>query len=320
MSHTGPVKRTTQILGRLDDGRILHKFRQSTLESLDVCLEKGRRILTDEMPRYETAPLSRGTAIHAGAEVFCRDLQMGYEPDYDYVHEVVHTEFSRLIATPNFDWQGTTEPTVRRFLDQSVDILFAKFSHLRPLEVEWAFNDLVIHEDDERVIVISGTADLFDAVRGFCDWKGASRPYVQWEKDRWGHQATVYTWAGLALGLLDPDRTEWPFTFFVFVNGAQVKLQEMTVMRHRGDHAWLRERVLDLSHLIEANLDVWPKQDNTALCSPKFCAAWDTCKGAHYSTEGHGWPKDSRPARPDLIVAGWKMEDSNPAEDHGGTT
>lgn len=309
MNQTGPTDRSHHKLGdRLDDGRTLHRFRQSTLETLDVCLERGRLVLTGQMPRYETAPLARGTALHAGAELFCRDLQAGHLPDLDYTLDVVHATFSELIATDGFDWQGTTEPTVRRFLTQSAELLHNNYMTLQPEHVEWGFTDLVIYEDDQRVITISGTADLYDTARGLMDWKTASRPYLAWEKERWGHQATVYTWAAIQAGLLDPEAETHPFTFLVFVNKSQVETQELTVTRHNGDHAWLRTRLIDLAHLVESDLSVWPKNDASALCSPKFCGAWSFCKGAHYED---GWPKDSRPDRSLEPIKGWTLDTMN---------
>ena len=69
-------------------------------------------------------------------------------------------------------------------------------------------------------------------------------------------------------------------------------VSRVTVYRHAGDWSWLVERCLGIAALLEAAVPTWPKNDNHALCSPKWCPAWSTCKGAHYAPS---WPKPSMP-------------------------
>ena len=42
---------------------------------------------------------------------------------------------------------------------------------------------------------------------------------------------------------------------------------------------WLRTKCTDIARLIEVGMESWPKNDNHALCSEKWCPAWANCKG-----------------------------------------
>jgi hypothetical protein len=142
---------------------------------------------------------------------------------------------------------------------------------------------LPFYEDQDRVIELSGAIDYVDLIPR--DWKtsGSGMGYEKWELQRWNIQATVYTWAAMMLGLVDPvphstGEHQFPFEFVV-MGGKAVK--RVTITRTEADWSWLQDKVIRLAKLIESGLDPWPVNDNHALCSPKWCPAWDDCKGSH---------------------------------------
>ena len=99
-----------------------------------------------------------------------------------------------------------------------------------------------------------------------------------WEKKRWDIQSTVYAFAAIQTGMIEPEPDG--STNFEFVVMHEDGVQRLVLARGPEHFAWLKSKVEALVLLIEAGLHTWPKQDNHALCSPKWCSAWDFCKGA----------------------------------------
>lgn len=302
-----PVKRAGIEVEQDEHGRIIHRFRQSTLGELDVCPERGRLTMTGDMPKVETDAAGLGTAAHWGMECAMHHLANEGEPLMPTaIHALMVEEFDRISALPNFEWKKYTKQRVYTLLAAVAEAFYFEiYADLEPIGIEIPFHHLTIYEDRERVIQINGTIDLLDKNIGAADWKtaGDARKFARgfggegWKLDRWGIQPTVYVQALLLLGLLDPDQDEWPFTYLAFALGnptvTEVTFQRLTVTRHRGDLDWLVDRCLSYAHLIEAEVTEWPKQDNHALCSEVWCPAWNMCKGEHYA---EGWPKPSAPA------------------------
>lgn len=301
----GPVQRGGINAHEDERGRLVHTFRQSTLGDLDDCPEKGRLVMTGQMPRIETDAAALGTAAHYGIEAGLHHLADQGEPLLPHeLHELMVQEFDRIAELPNFEWRKYKRPKVVAYLESVAEVFYNEaYAEMRPVGIEIPFDNIVIYEDDERVIQLQGTIDLLDEQLGAADWKtaGDARKFARgfggegWKLDRWGIQPTVYIQALLTMGLLDPDQESWPFTFLAFHLGARetAVLQRLTVDRHRGDLAWLVDKCLSWAHLIEAEVAPWPKQDNHALCSELWCDAWASCKGQHYAV---GWPRPSRPA------------------------
>jgi hypothetical protein len=276
-----------------EDGRRLHRFRQSSLNSLDDCTEKARLIMSGEMPASSSDATAAGTAVHLGIELAVQSIiDDGVVLGLDAISEAAHAELDELIVEPGFQWVQMKEGAVRSFIDKALvrfydDVL----PTLKPVAAEATFGPLVLHEDSKRVIECTGTIDYIDE-EGLKDWKTAGRPYEPWEKQRWAIQPTVYTLCAAKAQLIDMA-PEIPFEYVVLIKGGTVGLQRITVTRHEGDWNWLIDKCVTIAELIEAQIPSWPKQDNTALCSPKFCGAWYRCKGKHYA---EGWPKPSAPA------------------------
>jgi hypothetical protein len=294
---SGPVKRAGGVVVEQDEvGRWVHTFRQSTLGELDICLERGRLTMAGQMPPDETDAAGLGTAVHAGIEAALRAKQDGQWLTVEEMNAVAQDEFTRIMALDGFRFAKYKEAGCRRSILHCLAVFDRElYERIDPLHVELGFGPLEIHADDQRVVRITGTMDLFDAHLGMADWKTAGDPrkYKRgfggdaWQLDRWGVQGTVYSAACRALGLIDPDGP-WPFTYFAFGLGAEVELVETTILRQPADIAWLIDKCLSYCALVEADLGVWPKADNTALCSPKWCGAWAACKGQHYVSVD--WP------------------------------
>lgn len=150
---------------------------------------------------------------------------------------------------------------------------------------EWEFDIPFITISNPKTIRevrLAGQADIMDMeANRVLDWKSASRPYQRWEYQRWGVQPTVYTFAGVESGLIVPDADGFAqFDYRVFVRGKDKDCQEVTVYRGNGQWGWLTMLVNNIVNMIESDAETWPLSDDHALCGPKWCPVWSTCKGA----------------------------------------
>jgi len=132
---------------------------------------------------------------------------------------------------------------------------------------------------------LAGQMDLLDTYHHrVVDWKTASRRYERWEKQRWDVQSNVYTYAGAQLGMLERHEKGYQFDFVVFNHKYDdPEPQRVTVWRENGSWGWLTETVSRMVHMIESDLETWPVRDDHALCGPKWCPVWDSCKGMYVS-------------------------------------
>lgn len=290
----------------LEDGRRLHRLRQSSLKDIDICLERARRGMTGTMPKMESDAANIGTACHSGFEMALDGLmEDGTAYPYLVAREAAQDELTTLMSSPYWQWiKFSGEQDARWFVDTVLSEWYQKtLPGLKPLRMEHTFGPLTIYEDEFRVVQVKGTIDYLDE-RGIIDWKTGSRKHEVWEHERWDIQASTYTWAAVQEGLVMPDDEGIvPFEFQVFWRSRKYTIthQPYIVHRHQGDWDFLRDKCLGVAQLIEAAypsegppvLTRWPLVDTHALCSPKFCPAWDTCKGVHYAP---GWPRPSRPA------------------------
>jgi hypothetical protein len=281
----------------LEDGRYHHRLRQSTLESVDKCAELGRRTIFKLIDRGESDATATGTSLHHGIEQKLLHVIEGWDFSQAEATECALGAWRTLDASGEIRWvQRPDTPKSRQsielYLRQCVALFFQDvLPTLHPELVEPEFGPIVLHEDDERVIEATGTADYFDSVFGLGDWKTASQKYLQWEKQRWAIQPTVYNWAFGELGYVSATEPN-PFTFWIFLKTSKVELQKITVWRGPNDTAWLKHKALQVAKLCEAEingqpLDSWPLNDNHVLCSPKWCDAWSQCKGQFYEGD---WP------------------------------
>lgn len=246
-----------------------HSFRQSWLNTAATCPERARRELTKTIPNSETDAAAVGTAVHAGIEEFLRS-GCSYRDAVDIASE----RFAEIEQHPDFVWTKYSHRVAHGLIETFLGHWWGIREQFQPLEIEHQF-DVLLHEDDERIIRLTGTIDLIDKRLGLIDWKTSGRgAYDTWEYDRWAVQPTVYSWA-----LYGGSDQKHPFTYCVMHKEG---VQQFTVWRDASDWNWLRQRAIGYARLIEAGLPEWPLHDNHALCSAKWCPAWLLCKGAHF--------------------------------------
>lgn len=274
---------------RGEDGRWVHDFRQSWLAQFEKCAEYARRDYAGEFEFIDSSDTAPGTAVHAVIEA-CLEAVISYGDPYslDVCIELFHDELDELLENPQFMW---TKVKTDKPLRKRGEIMLANWHRqvlptLQPKATEVTFGPLVLHEDDQRVIRSKGTIDYLDAKRGLVDWKTGTRPYERWEKQRWAIQPTMYTWAGHQEGLIVPnDDGEYTFTYYVLLPDGEV--QVLPITRTPADWLWMQRKCVSAAKLIELELDQWPMNDGGWWCSPKWCGAWETCKGAAYAE--HDW-------------------------------
>lgn len=249
------------------------------------------------LPYQSTDAAEIGTAMHEAIEYTLECVKDGQASSLAVALQLAQDQFSDAIVQPHFSWVKTTEANARRQIDLCVT---AWYDEVQPLITEIVATELVadqltLWEDDRRVIAINGSIDLVGSVeRGpvqCVDWKTSGQKYQQWEKQRWAMQPTVYTWAGVQLGVLDED-DEYPFTFFVMMKTGAERVQRVDVSRHHGDWEWMKQKARRYAQMLELD-QMLPTNDTHALCSPTWCKAFSICKGLHYSPS---WPKPSEPS------------------------
>ena len=134
-----------------------------------------------------------------------------------------------------------------------------------------------------RDVRLAGTIDVVDLSRNvLADWKTSGRAFTRWERQRWDVQPTVYSYAVAVEGLvkLSPALQTVHFEFVVWVRGSQSTEPAVTsVVRSPGQWGFLVQKVEHMVSMIESDLTVWPLDDTSWHCSPKWCQHWTDCKG-----------------------------------------
>jgi PD-(D/E)XK nuclease superfamily len=270
------------------DGRWVHRFRQSDLNRVRKCGEQHRRhMLGLDIDRTSLAMLV-GTAVHAGIEAALRDADIDlpgaiqhayadFERNYDEAEHMVLTPLKEdpalAIHTCLHAWWQDVLPLV--FLEGSEGV-----------RVEERFS-LPVHEDENRIIVLEGTADLVTADR-IWDWKtgsGTGRYRAEAWKYRRGYESTQHVVYSAAMALLDgADPTIdadslRPFSY-VRLSRSGHDTDFLTIQPQPADVRFLLRECLSLAQLIEARPTAWPLGATGWWCAPQWCPSWDACRGA----------------------------------------
>lgn len=279
-------------------------FRQSWVKDFLLCPDRGRRNAFD--PAFQAANGSSdattlGTALHEYAEG--RLHQLGHSQA-----AAEATQWLQLqIDDATFDWiliktPGTLHGKLVLMMERFrgvMDNIILQYGYPDPNEIERLF-DVPLSPDG--TIRLAGQWDCrWPNHNRIHDWKtaGSLDRYVGWEIDRWYVQPTVYCVAAAIVDLVDaydgdegaamdffwsdPDGFETTFEFNVVDKTTSANHQSFETTRNQGHASWLLEQLESFvnTHDLMGTDGPWPKNDQHALCSAKWCPAWDTCKGRH---------------------------------------
>ncbi len=266
---------------RGEDGKWVHRIRQSTLSGLTACPELVRLEETGEVERTQSDAAFVGTVVHAViAETLLTRPQM-----VPSLYETYDRQWFNHLMKEEYEWLLFTSRTPEQAYAFGAHCLGVWDEHVRPHlsphAIEYSF-EWLLHADKEREVWLTGTIDYVDTAFGLMDWKTSGGEHRElWQKRRWDIQSTVYTWAmRQEIPEFRPD-----FTFVVLHPGPEP--QTYKVERGPEWDGWLKEQVMSWVPFFEAELPVWPKTDDSWKCSPKFCGAFAAhkCKGAHLASE-----------------------------------
>lgn len=279
--HTGTPTELVQV----DDGRWHHRFGSSWLKTFDLCPERAR--LEREGYDLESDAAAAGTAVHLAIQQTLDDYYASGVPyDAQTAVDLFHAEFDSM-EYEHIKYR--TAAPLHKFGETCVRAWYRRVLPTLPpqAELERRFSFALV-DDEQRVIELTGTIDYWPTTEGdtLRDWKTSGRgPYEEWEYRRWAIQPTTYSLAyAIGEGLFDwrdarPGELTTPFEYVVL---GRHGVQRFMVERGPSDWRWLEEKVVAAARLIESGLSEWPKQDNHALCSAKWCPAFGVCKGKHY--------------------------------------
>ena len=263
------------------------ELHQSWLEEYMLCPERARQQWFNEVVDGPTDATAIGTALHAGAEAYLTRRAAHVEDAYGFARSAFEVE----MLDPDFKWiQVKKLETAMRRVDQALDNWFEGiYPQLgQPLIIEQEFRLPLgeFHGQDGHTheVWLAGTIDFGDDT-GLWDWKTGKDGLKKyeggrfgegWKLKRWGLQPIIYCWAARQLELVPEPNV---FNFAAVAKDAW-QIRVLPVERSSDDDLWLAQLTQNVVNMLTSQMAEWPKNDHHALCSPVWCPAWGTCKGA----------------------------------------
>lgn len=256
---------------------------QTWLNTFKKCPEQARLKMLGLLEDGPSDATAIGHGLHGGIESVL--LGDGRDP-----FEVAHDLFLQEVGNPDFRWvQVKTEATAFRYIDSC---LASWLEHVYPqlpdvASVEQSFKLTLDercrprHTLDVDRLVITGTWDLLDAEGELHDWKTANQPYDDWKTRRYYVQPTFYCYAARELGGASGDTQM--FNYWVMPKSSTPRRpQHIPVQRSEQHYTWLKKQlwsIVDLWYDTDEGQRPWPMMDTDWWCSPKWCPAYESCRG-----------------------------------------
>ena len=271
-----------------EDGSVW--FRQSWIDTVDRCLERGRLALVE--PAFNEAT-NDAAMIGTGTHAAIRSVLEGHATPEE-IGPLAYNLTMRYCEHSEIRWVKWTLPAQLAEHSRRCAQAFARelLPHIElggKVEVEFK---VPLFENRGRTIGITGQMDYVSPSGVIHDWKTASRKFYQREKQRTAIQPTVYAVAAVHGGL---DRVfEYPLTFRygVMVRGNEsATTQLVDVQRTHAHEGWLLDKLesyLDLADALGV-MRRWPRNEDHYLCNEQWCPWWSVCKGARLSTDQDLW-------------------------------
>ena len=254
------------------EARVL-RVSQSFLQDFMRCPERARQRLLHPSHQWNDA-LAVGTATHLFMEARLHGRSF---------HQSSHRARSWLeeaSSRDDFRFVKVAQPvTMFRHLDGCIEGMERHVVPQVPAggHVEQTMRYELARTEDGWVVVLEGTPDYLDPFDRLWDWKTASSEYNAHETANWAIQPTSYTY--LASQLRGYPVTEFTYAVAVKPHGY---VQFIDTVREQGEWAWLARVSLGLLSMCRRMLSQdWPVVHTHYLCDPKWCPAWDGCRGAY---------------------------------------
>lgn len=257
--------------------KIVVKIRPSELDTWLRCPEQLRTKRFGEVDDPGSDATLTGTATHASIE----DTLLGATPDEAIMRGlgVLRDEWDSVNHI-NTQRLSTAEGHMMNCYTTWYEQVYPTLGY--PSAIEEKFK-LPIHETNDYEVVLTGTPDaVFDDE--VVDWKTAKdfqmysliHPAKGIEKKKWAVQPTAYTYAMTQL------RAEAVHDFtFVALHRTQPLTMSLPVTRGPADWAFMLEQAKQLAHQIFLHdyEQPWQRNNQSHLCSEKWCANWSNCVG-----------------------------------------
>ena len=304
-----------------ENGHWTHTLSQSWIGTFLTCPEKARRGATGEVGWVDSDSSVTGSAVHHVIQYVLEGIiqdQVTFDlgdalSEFDDRFDRMLEQREVYVSGGENTWEDRDDEnqivwikrrkpqTARAFGRRAVHQWYTEvLPALSPWATEVSWGPLRLLHDDTRTVLVKGTVDYLDRHLGACDWKTGSRPYEPWEKDRWNIQRTVYGWALRHRGFTNVeaiDTYQGPldqFTFWVLGDFDKAP-QPVPVTSSDEFDRWFKQQVESMLPLMESGASVWPKNDQHALCSPRWCEAFRTCKGLDIRTPKWAQAVDTAP-------------------------
>jgi hypothetical protein len=261
-------------MSEVSEDRIV--LRQSWLGTLSKCPEQARQIWEGVAVETDSSYTMLGTAVHSGIEQ-CLSA---------YIDTGVHLDRDSTIDAATGHWKDHEGDIVRwhHKPEAALDVIQKNTAvwwdevrpDIRPIAVEYSF-ELPLVPDHKPEIWLKGTIDCVQEFPNpIVDWKNPSRkPNDAWEKKRWSVQAAAYTWAIASMA----DQGFGEPLLFELVHLVKGTVHRMTLDFGPAEWASLVALARSAGTLLAADLPVWPLRMEGWHCAPKWCAAWNSCRG-----------------------------------------
>jgi hypothetical protein len=248
---------------------------QSWLQDFQRCPERARRELLEPSFGYNDAT-AVGTALH----LFMEGRLLGRA--FDRARHDATTWLDATRVHESFRYVKVMTPeTMFRHLDACIDGMERHVLRQVPQggQVEETLRAPLAATDDGWRIMLEGTPDYVDPFLNVWDWKSAGSEYNVWETANWSIQPTSYTF--LASAASGEEVNDFTYAIAVKPHGS---IQLIDTVRGPQEWAWLGRVAQGALSMCRTMLDQpWPVVHTHHLCDPKWCPAWDTCRGQYVS-------------------------------------
>ena len=251
-------------------------LRQSWLGTMSKCPEQARQIWHGLVPESDSTSTAIGTAVHYGIEQCLSEVIRSQAPlSVEETTEAAMEEWGRKKEV--IDRWNLSEKVGEDRVQKNIIVWWNEVRPtVKPKAVEWDF-ELPLVVDQKPEIWLRGTVDCVqEHGMPVLDWKNPSRKPANFSNSdlkKWSVQAAAYTWATVTSGMAAEN------TGFEFVH--LVKGEVHRTVTDYGPVEWASLVALARSAgtLIAADLPVWPLRMEGWHCSPKWCGAWNSCRG-----------------------------------------